>query len=114
MPPVARTFPMSVVDAPRRDRYELIVDGAVAAIANYQLSQAVILSTYSELMPGFEGRGLGRQLARAVLDDVRDRGLTVVARCPFISTFIEDHADYGDLIDPPMAHPIQERHLAGA
>ena len=103
MPPGARTFPISVTDDPSVNRYELLVDGEVAATANYIRTPGRITFVYTELMRGFDGRGLGQQLASAVLDDVRGRDLVVVARCPFFSTFIEDHPDYGDLIDPPFA-----------
>lgn len=102
MPPGARTFPISVTDDPSANRYELLVDGQLAATANYLLTSGRITFVYSELMRGFDGRGLGQQLASAVLDDVRRRRLMVVARCPFFSTFIEDHPDYADLVDPSL------------
>jgi uncharacterized protein len=99
----ARTFPITVADDPSLCRYELLVDGELAATANYLLGPSKIIFSYTELMPGFEGRGLGNQLANAVLDDVRQRGLTVVARCAFFSTFIEDHPDYEDLVHATVA-----------
>jgi predicted GNAT family acetyltransferase len=111
MPSRARTFPISVADDPSADRYELLIDGELAATANYRLTSGKIVFLYTELMAGFEGRGLGQQLASAVLDDVRTRGLVVVARCPFFSTFIEDHPDYGDLVDPPLAAPAPALRL---
>jgi predicted GNAT family acetyltransferase len=114
MSPVARTFPISVADDPASNRYELVVDGVLAATANYQLIPGKMMFTYTELMPGFEGRGLGQQLASAVLDDVRQRGLVIAAHCPFFVTYIEDHPDYRDLVDPPMADPMPElRVVAG-
>jgi len=119
MSPVARSFPITIADVPAADRYELMVEGELAAVANYHLEAdgAKIVLTCSELLPGFEGRGLGRQLAAAVLDDARRRGLVVRARCPFFSTFIEDHPEYRDLVedagrtDQPLADPI--RTVAG-
>ena len=46
----------------------------------------------------YEGQGAGSQLARQALDDSRARGRRVVARCPFISSWIERHPDYADLL----------------
>ena len=81
MPLVVRpTFPITVADDPRLCRYELLVGGDLAATANYVLGPSRIIFSYSELMPGFEGRGLGNQLAKAVLDDVRQRGLAAWER----------------------------------
>jgi hypothetical protein len=114
MSPVARTFPISIADDATACRYELLVDGALAATANYALATSTITFRYTELMPGFEGRGLGPQFARAVLDDVRQRGLTVVARCPFFSTFIEDHPDYDDLLEAPIAAAIPMLRVASS
>jgi predicted GNAT family acetyltransferase len=112
MSPVARSFPISIADDPSLNRYELLVDGELAATANYLLVARKIVFNYTELLPGFEGRGLGQQLATAVLDDVRQRQLTVVARCPFFSTFIEDHPGYGDLVDPPLAESMPMLRIA--
>jgi hypothetical protein len=113
MPPGARSFPITVADDPASSRYELLVDGEVAATANYLMTANKIVFRYTELRSGFEGRGLGQQLASAVLDDVRQRGLTVIARCPFFSTFIEDHPRYSDLIDPPLAASVPALRVAG-
>jgi uncharacterized protein len=43
-------------------------------------------------------QGLGGQLARAALDDVRGRGLAVRPDCPFIRSWIAKHPDYADLV----------------
>jgi len=109
---VARTFPITVADDPEAHRYELLVNGQVAASANYSIAPGKIVFLYTELLPGFEGRGLGQQLANAVLDDVRRRGLVIGARCPFFSTFIEDNPSYGDLLDPPLVRPVSTLRVA--
>jgi predicted GNAT family acetyltransferase len=36
-------------------------------------------------------------LVRRALDDVRSRELRVVARCPYVKSWIERHPDYADL-----------------
>ena len=119
MSPVARSFPVTVADDPSANRYELLVDGELAALTSYLMvpASAKIVFTYSELRPGFEGQGLGRQLATAVLEDVRRRGLIVSARCPFFRTFIEDHPAYHDLVERadrgPGAVPDPVRQAAG-
>jgi hypothetical protein len=49
--------------------------------------------------PDYEGHGVGSALARGALDDVRARGMSVVARCPFIAEYITRHDEYADLLD---------------
>jgi hypothetical protein len=45
--------------------------------------------------------GVGSRLAKGALDDVRRRGLKVVARCPFIAAWLKRHPDYADLLADP-------------
>ena len=82
----------------REDRYELLAGGKVAAFANYQSAPGHVTFVHTEVLPGNEGRGLGSQLARHVLDDSRKQGLKVSARCSFIAKFIEEHPEYQDLL----------------
>jgi hypothetical protein len=42
---------------------------------------------------GGQQRGLGSALVRGALDDARERGLKIVAICPFVEAFVHDHPD---------------------
>jgi predicted GNAT family acetyltransferase len=44
------------------------------------------------------GRGLGAELVRGALDDVRTSGGRIVARCWYVAQFIDEHPEYGDLV----------------
>ena len=80
-------------------RYEAHVDGELAGFARYQLDGERIVFTHTEVDDRFEGQGVGSQLARFALDEVRARGgLRVVPRCPFIKSWIEKHPEYADLV----------------
>lgn len=49
-------------------------------------------------------KGLGSLLASSALDDVRENsGARVVASCPFIDSFIAEHAEYQDLTQRPTS-----------
>jgi predicted GNAT family acetyltransferase len=87
-----------VSDQPSDGRYEATVDGTYAGGAWYQLDGDVITFTHTVVEPAFEGQGVGGSLARYALDDVRERGLRVIPRCPFIKRWIQRHADYADLV----------------
>ncbi|HZA75219.1 MAG TPA: GNAT family N-acetyltransferase [Acidimicrobiales bacterium] len=87
-----------VRDAPQQHRYEATVDGALAGFAVYRDDAGVRVFVHTEVFPEFEGRGVGSALARGALDDVRASGGSLVARCPFISGYIERHPDYTDLL----------------
>lgn len=91
---------VQVADAPERERYEITVDGAVAGFAEYRLRGDHITFVHTVVEDEYGGRGLGGTLVRAALDDVRTRGLRVVAVCPFVKSWIERHPDYADLTRP--------------
>jgi uncharacterized protein len=87
-----------IVENAEQNRYEIRVDGALAGFAEYRTRPDAVVFTHTEIDPSFEGKGLGGALARGALDDVRDKGLSVVPLCPFIKTWIERHPDYEDLV----------------
>ncbi len=88
---------MQVEDNAARSQFELIVDGHTA-LAAYRLKPGVITFTHTEVPAELGGRGIGSQLAKGALDQVRARGLKVVPLCPFIKAYIEKHQEYQDLL----------------
>ena len=88
-----------VRDEPERSRFELTVDGELAAIAQYVRRGGRVVFTHTEVDPRFEGRGLGSAIASQALDAVRTEGALAVPLCPFIAGYIERHPDYDDIVD---------------
>ena len=86
-----------VKDNPAKNQFELIVEGHTA-LAAYRLKPGIITFTHTEVPKELGGRGVGSQLAKGALDQVRARGLKVVPLCPFIKAYIEKHAEYADLV----------------
>ena len=92
----------AVVNDTERHRYEIQADGRLAGVAEYRVRRdGTVVFTHTEIQPDFDGRGLGGELARAALDDVRQRGAGVVAQCPFIAGYIDRHPQYADLVAGP-------------
>ena len=91
---------MAVSDNPERSRFEGWLDDRFVAMSEYELGPGpgAITFLHTEVDPEFEGQGIGSVLASTVLDQVRDRGLRVVARCPFIAAYIRRHREYADLL----------------
>ena len=80
-------------------RYEAHVDGELAGYAEYQLTRWSIVFTHTQVDDRFEGRGVGSALARSALDDVRAQGeRDVIPVCPFIRGWLDQHAEYADLV----------------
>jgi predicted GNAT family acetyltransferase len=79
-------------------RYETVVEGS-PAIIQYEQDGDRIVFLHTEVPEALEGRGIGSALARAALEDARDRNLTVVPRCPFVRAYIRRHPEYETLLD---------------
>ena len=82
-----------------RNRYEMLVDGATAYVTYVRTGDHITLM-HTEVPKVLGGRGIGSALARSVLDDIRRRGLRVVAECEFMAGFIQKNPSYADLLAP--------------
>ena len=90
---------VEVTDNPAESRYEARIDGELAGVAEYHLTKSSIVFTHTETVEEFKGRGVASALAQHALDDVRAKGeRDVVPVCPFIHGWIDDHAEYADLV----------------
>lgn len=102
--PDAPELNLQVVDNKNTSVYEAVVDHRDVAGLAYSVadnSRLILLSV--SVAPDFRRRGIGTELIRRVLDDVRVQGKTVTIVCPIVLTFIENNPIYADLIDPE--HP---------
>jgi uncharacterized protein len=88
---------IDATDNPAHHRYEMMVDGETAYVTYARQSDRITL-VHTEVPKALGGRGIGSALARSVLDDIRRRGLRVVAECEFIEGFINRNPVYADLL----------------
>jgi predicted GNAT family acetyltransferase len=84
---------VAVRDNPEKRRYELLLDGDVVGEIQYRLTPDAVVLVHTEVSPALEGKGLGTQLVAGALDDIRDRGLRVVAVCPFVCSYLRSHQE---------------------
>jgi predicted GNAT family acetyltransferase len=98
---------IDVRDVPERTRYEASADGELAGVAVYRDVDGARVFTHTEVFDDYEGKGVGRALAKAALDDVRASGRKLVALCPFIAGYIERHDSYADLVDAELDRSLR-------
>ncbi|HWR86390.1 MAG TPA: GNAT family N-acetyltransferase [Rhodoglobus sp.] len=88
-----------VVQDAAMNRFELLVDGEQAGVADYVERDGEIVFTHTEVDPSRREKGLGSELAKGALNLVRaESDARVVASCPFIAAYIDEHPDYQDLL----------------
>lgn len=89
---------VAVTHSSEKNRYEAVTsDGAVAGFIDYRPG-AVVELPHTEVDPAFEGQGIGGQLVRGTLDQLRALGKKVDPSCPFVAAWIEKHPEYSDLL----------------
>lgn len=94
-----------LTDDSARRRYEMVVDNSMAYVSYAPMGNTITL-VHTSVPTALEGKGVGSNLARAVLEDIRKKELKVVAECAFIAGFIKRHPEFQDLVaDPAQRHP---------
>lgn len=93
---------ISIADVPEDRAFVVTVDGVRAGKAEYRIRDGRHVFFHTEVDDEFSGIGLGTELVRHALDDVRSRGGTVVPLCPFFAAYIKRHPEYGELVDHEM------------
>ena len=90
---------VQVRDNEAEHRFDLLVDGKPAGLAAYRVRDGRTVITHSEVDPSLRGRGLGGELARLTLDELRARSARVVVTCPFFVRYVEQHHDWDDILE---------------
>jgi predicted GNAT family acetyltransferase len=85
-------------DDAERSRYELLLDGEVAAFADYRREGARVSFTHTVTEPRFRGRGFAGQLIERALADAEEAGDEVLPYCSFVSDYIAGHGEYLELV----------------
>lgn len=88
--------PVVVHDETHR-RFEVPADGGRGELL-YRLEPGIIVFLHTEVPEPARGAGLASALARAGLEYAREHGLAVVARCPFVASYIRRHPEYAPLV----------------
>ena len=86
-----------VVDNAERKQYELWLGAILAGSIVYDVKPGTVVLIHTEVDAKYEGQGLGSQLVRGALDDIRRRGLRLIPVCPFVRAYLQRHPEDRDL-----------------
>jgi predicted GNAT family acetyltransferase len=89
---------LSVQNNSALDRFELLADGALAGIAEYQDTADARAFVHTEIRAGHEGHGYGRILVQQALDASWEEGFGVLPLCPLVRRFVESRPKYLALV----------------
>jgi predicted GNAT family acetyltransferase len=99
------TGDLVVRDNPPELRYEAHLGDRMVGIIRYRQEPGLVVLVHSEVDLDLEGEGIGSELVRGALADIRARDLRVVPHCPFVIDYIRDHPDEADLVGVDPAVP---------
>lgn len=86
-----------LIDNSAEERYEFDLEGDTAVI-EYNKQPGCIVLTHTYVPARHEGRGIGKELVGAVLEDVRGKGLQVVPQCSFVAQYIYRHPEWEEIV----------------
>jgi predicted GNAT family acetyltransferase len=88
-------------------RFELIIDGTIAAYVKYTMNGGQLVLIDGVEQPGFWDHGFDATLMRHVVLNAHKRRLSLIPRCPMAFTFLADNPQYQTLVNqPPLGqHP---------
>ncbi len=95
---MATSVEFVVADNAEQRRYEARRGAEVVGFMTYRLEPEWMTLIHTEVDSALEGQGIASRLVAGALDDIRRRGLTIVAICPFVRAYLRRHPEYADLV----------------
>ncbi|WP_350284455.1 GNAT family N-acetyltransferase [uncultured Croceitalea sp.] len=78
-------------------QYEFHIDAQVPKIEYIKTKDKIYL-THTEVPRSLEGKGIATALVLQVLEDIKQKELTLVPMCPFVAMYIKRHPEWKSLV----------------
>jgi predicted GNAT family acetyltransferase len=88
-------------DATEANRFEARFDDELAGFVDYRRLGGRLVLLHTEVLPAFEGRGVGSALAAHIFEGARTAAERVSVKCPFIAAWVRRHPEVADLVVVP-------------
>lgn len=84
---------MTVQHDPDHSRFLVALPGGDAHLEYAMFGDDVLNLQHTEVPPSAKGQGVGDALVRHALAYARERGLRVMATCPYVQAWLRRHPD---------------------
>ena len=88
---------INIIHNQKAQRFETTIDGQTGYIS-YQDHDNTLTYDHTIVPQSLGGRGVGSALVKHALDFARQQHKKVVPQCSFVSSYINKHPDYQDLV----------------
>lgn len=95
-------LPLLLVQEPAKKTWSAIVEDEEIGDISYDLAddgRRVILKS-TTVYPDYRGQGVASEMIRRLLVELRKQGVTATIECPIVRTFIDQHPEFADVVDP--------------
>ena len=84
---------------PDANRYTLVLDGALAAVADYSINGNSISFHHTYTQPHLRGRGLAAEVVAFAMDDVEQHSTRrVLPMCWYVADWFDEHPERSALL----------------
>lgn len=85
---------------PAAQRYEAKLEGSVVAFIEYRDDSSARSLTHTKVNDNLEGQGIGSQLVKFALEEIKSSGSSLVPMCQFVAAYVQRHREYAELVAP--------------
>lgn len=96
-----------VRNAPALNRFEIYHDDEIAGFAEYVDHDRQRIFHHTEIGARFSGKGLASTLIQTALTETSNAGLRIVAVCPFVAKFVDEHPEFAADVDKVTPQLLQ-------
>lgn len=85
-------------DGPSGGRYVTIVDGHEAEMTYSRAGETRIIIDHTGVPRELGGRGIGKALVKAAVEDAREEGFKIIPLCPFAKAVLDKTPEWQDVV----------------
>ncbi|APD08227.1 hypothetical protein UJ101_02729 [Flavobacteriaceae bacterium UJ101] len=86
-----------LIDNQDKKQYEFHIEDHIVKIEYIKAKNQIYL-THTEVPTALEGKGIGSAIVKQVLEDIKEKDLTLVPLCPFVAAYIKRHPEWRSLV----------------
>ena len=79
--------------------FHIDIDGKQEAMMTFVFAdQDKIIIDHTEVNPGNEGKGFGKQMVKKAVEYAREKGIKIIPLCPFAKSVFDKVPEYRDVL----------------
>nr|WP_298925180.1 GNAT family N-acetyltransferase [uncultured Allomuricauda sp.] len=86
-----------LIDNIEAKEFQFRIGESIARIEYIKAKEKIYL-THTEVPRDYEGKGVGSELIKQALENIKARDLTLVPLCPFVAMYIKRHPEWKTLV----------------